>query len=348
MRTVLSIYENLSMGGIPAVMRQRTRARQEDVRSVLYFQNDRGGLVGFRGMKNLSLHLGIRHHKTNIEEVAELSRPDVIYLFSHYHMARPLKTICPTIVMEYHRSDASSVRQLASYIGDASALNVPTEWSRRYVTRHVPTLEEEVTVQVVPNVVDLIPLSDCLMPRLPKGHHVIWTGQFGEHKNLDDCLRVFSGIRRRLSNAYLHIVLSREWTKAAVKDALARCAHLNILDGVKLYNDLDPRQMAGLVRAVAGAGGINLVTSRRESYGLSIAEGRAYGLPSVSSRVGAIPEHVIHGESGLLFSFGDVPEATRHAVEGLIDDQLRKRLISGMKAQHEADVSAAKVADRFA
>lgn len=349
MKTVLSIYENLSMGGIPAVMRQRARSRGHRVRSILYFQNDRGGAVAFQGISNITLHVGIRNHAANVEDIISEYSPDVIYLYSHYHLAPLLASRCSNLVLEYHRSDLASVQQLGRFARHAAALNVPTEWSKRYVESHVPQEAlDRLPIQVVPNLVDHIDEEEGDVVPLENGMHVLWVGQFGEHKNLADALGVFSGLSRRLPKARLHVVLSREWTKDTVRTALNQAAHLGVFDQVRLYNDLEPRRMAGLIRAIARSGGVNLVTSKRESYGLSIAEGRAYGLPSVSAAVGAIPEHVSDGVSGLLFRFGDVATATEKVFVALTDSKLRRILAAGMAAQHEQDLAVAASADRFA
>ena len=46
--------------------------------------------------------------------------------------------------------------------------------------------------------------------------------------------------------------------------------------------------------------------SRAEPFGIALLEAGAYRLPVVASRVGGIPEIVIHGESGLLVQPDDV------------------------------------------
>jgi L-malate glycosyltransferase len=68
---------------------------------------------------------------------------------------------------------------------------------------------------------------------------------------------------------------------------------------------------------------IGLVTSETESFCLSILEAMFFGCPSVSTRVGGIPEVVEDGRSGLLVPFGDVA-ALAGALEGLIHDPTRR------------------------
>jgi len=79
---------------------------------------------------------------------------------------------------------------------------------------------------------------------------------------------------------------------------------------------------------------IGLFTSETESFCLSILEAMCFGCPSVSTRVGGIPEVVEDNQSGLLIPFGDVA-ALAGALEGLIDDKTRRSAL-GRAAQARA------------
>jgi N-acetyl-alpha-D-glucosaminyl L-malate synthase BshA len=79
---------------------------------------------------------------------------------------------------------------------------------------------------------------------------------------------------------------------------------------------------------------IGLFTSETESFCLSILEAMWFGCPSVSTRVGGIPEVVEDDRSGLLVPFGDVA-ALAGALEGLIHDGTRRAAL-GRAAQARA------------
>jgi N-acetyl-alpha-D-glucosaminyl L-malate synthase BshA len=79
---------------------------------------------------------------------------------------------------------------------------------------------------------------------------------------------------------------------------------------------------------------VGLFTSETESFCLSILEAMCFGCPSVSTRVGGIPELVEDGESGLLVPSGDVG-ALAGALQALIDDEPRRRAL-GRAAQARA------------
>lgn len=79
---------------------------------------------------------------------------------------------------------------------------------------------------------------------------------------------------------------------------------------------------------------IGLYTSETESFCLSILEAMCFGCPSVSTRVGGIPEVVEDNQSSLLIPFGDVA-ALAGALESLIDDKTRRGAL-GRAAQARA------------
>ena len=82
------------------------------------------------------------------------------------------------------------------------------------------------------------------------------------------------------------------------------------------------------------AADLGLFTSETESFCLSILEAMCFACPSVSTRVGGIPEVIEDQVSGLLAPFGDAT-ALAGAVEDLIQDPAR-RIALGRAAQKRA------------
>ena len=68
------------------------------------------------------------------------------------------------------------------------------------------------------------------------------------------------------------------------------------------------------------------MSSLWEGLGLVFLEAMACGLPVLSTRVSAIPEVVVEGETGLLVPAGDVEELARGIQTLASDADLRARL----------------------
>src|SRR5262245_1946823 len=82
------------------------------------------------------------------------------------------------------------------------------------------------------------------------------------------------------------------------------------------------------------AADVGLFTSDTESFCLSILEAMCFGRPSVSTRVGGIPEVVEDGVSGVLVPAGDA-RALANALESPIHDPVRRQAL-GQAAQNRA------------
>src|SRR5262249_37663773 len=92
---------------------------------------------------------------------------------------------------------------------------------------------------------------------------------------------------------------------------------------------------------------VGFYASDAESFCLSILEGMCFGCPSVSTRVGGIPEVVEDKESGLLVPPGDVA-ALAEALETLIKDEPRRRALgSAARARAREQFSAEVIVPRY-
>jgi N-acetyl-alpha-D-glucosaminyl L-malate synthase BshA len=95
------------------------------------------------------------------------------------------------------------------------------------------------------------------------------------------------------------------------------------------------------------AADLALYTSESESFCLSILEAMCFGCPSVSTRVGGIPEVIQDDQTGLLVS-GDDPESLARAVEKLIQNRsLRSRLGHAAQARARETFSAAQIVSQY-
>ncbi len=94
----------------------------------------------------------------------------------------------------------------------------------------------------------------------------------------------------------------------------------------------------GALSALYARAHVQIVPSRRETFGLSAAEGMAHGLPIVATRAGALPEIIEDGATGFLCAPGDAA-AIAERVLALVRDPDR--------AAQMGALGAAIVAQRF-
>lgn len=112
-----------------------------------------------------------------------------------------------------------------------------------------------------------------------------------------------------------------------------------------------PVEMTGFVAdvpAFLGRTGLFVLPSRSEGLGLVLVEAMAAGRPVVATRVGGVPEVVLHGETGLLVEPGDV-DGLAGAIRRLLEEpELAGRLGAAGRERARQLFSAERMADQTA
>jgi glycosyltransferase involved in cell wall biosynthesis len=160
---------------------------------------------------------------------------------------------------------------------------------------------------------------------------VLAIGRLIEQKDHATLLRAFAGV----PDARLAILgwgPLEERTKELA-------AQLEIGDRVLVPGRVEPRDW--LRRADVFAH-----TSRWEGFGIVLLEAMLAGLPIVATRVSAIPEIVVDGETGLLSAAGDGDGIEAHLRQLLGDEALRHRLGEAGQERAHREFSVATMADR--
>jgi glycosyltransferase involved in cell wall biosynthesis len=98
-----------------------------------------------------------------------------------------------------------------------------------------------------------------------------------------------------------------------------------IEDRVNFLGHIDRPQINELFRNAD----IFILPSSHESYGMVIKEASSFGVPIITTDVGAIPEIVKHEESALLIPPKDHTAISKAIIHLLEDDKLRKKIAKG-------------------
>lgn len=148
---------------------------------------------------------------------------------------------------------------------------------------------------------------------------ILSVGRFSDRRKnvklLFEAYHRFTQSRRRVPDLVLV-------GKAPAGRDLAYAAQLGILDRLRVYEDVSPRELAGLYRQAS----IFALASDEEGLGVVILEAMASGLPVVSTRCGGPETSVVDGENGYLSPVGDAG-ALAEALERLhVDARLRSKM----------------------
>ncbi len=138
------------------------------------------------------------------------------------------------------------------------------------------------------------------------GKTLLFVGTRFEIKGGPVLLRAFLRLRRRHPDLRLLVVGTSE--------------RIHLPKGAENLGYVPASRLAGIFARST----IFVLPTLREAFGLAFLDAMACGLPCVGTRVGAVPEIVVDGETGLLVPPGD-DAALAEAVERLLDDPERAR-----------------------
>jgi N-acetyl-alpha-D-glucosaminyl L-malate synthase BshA len=187
-------------------------------------------------------------------------------------------------------------------------------------------------IEVIPNFIDTERYrrlsnheTDCLKERFSKNGEkiLVHTSNFRPLKRVDDCIRIFNEVRKKIPSKLLLIGDGPERSNC---EYLAK--DLGIHDDVTFYGNQE-----SFVEILSVAD-LFLMPSQSESFGLSALEAMACGVPVVSSNAGGIPELNLHGETGYIAEMGEVNKMAEYAIDLL--EHKRKYEIFAENARNRA------------
>ncbi len=173
----------------------------------------------------------------------------------------------------------------------------------------------------------IIPPGARLSPQRndsPATNTVGVVSRLSREKNVSLAIRAFALAAKKNPNAKLDI-----FGEGPERESLAKLAlELGISEKTAFH---------GYIERVRGAGrfGILLVPSAQEAFGISALEAMADGLPIIATRVGGLPELVLHEKTGLLVPPED-PEAMAEALLTMLRDPERARRLGAAGRERAA------------
>lgn len=169
-------------------------------------------------------------------------------------------------------------------------------------------------IEVIPNFIDLErfkkqPKEHFKLAICPQGEKLlIHTSNFRKVKRIEDIIQVFAKVQKQIPSKLLLVGDGPERTAIEVL-----CRELGVQADVRFLGKLDT------IEEALSLADLFLLTSEKESFGLSALEAMACEVPVISSNAGGITEVNIHGETGFVSEIGDVDDMAKNAIMILLD-----------------------------
>jgi len=166
---------------------------------------------------------------------------------------------------------------------------------------------------------------------------LLFLGRLGARKGAPDLLQALAGLQSDLGWS---ITMAGDGDIAGSRK---RAQELGLLDRVTFTGWLDAEQVDDLLES----SDVLVLPSYAEGLPMSVIEAFAHGVAVIATPVGAIPEIVIDGESGLLVPAGDTGALCDVIQTLCVDADMRQKLARAGRKMWEKDLDITEYAVRL-
>ena len=327
---VLFIYKFCTLGGVETVLRARVEhLAAHGVEAHCFFFADYGGRALFADRPD-RMHLGTPQEAVafavagRFDVVSTIDTEEVLPLFA----GRPA---APPLVLEAH----SAYLENLSYLDD-----LPSNVVRRVLVpsrSHSELVKQRLRgswpVDVVPN-----PVADVFLTpweaertgrRLPQ---VAWLGRLDDHKNWRGFVAAAAALHASGVDAE-YVLAGHPVEPRSADDLRSTAGAAGILDRLRWLCALPHRRVPDLLDGVRDSGGAVVLTSRGESFGMTVVEAMARGCAVVVPHCAPYDETTTFGVSSADYRPEDMSSAASVLQRLLGDADERKRLGEAGRAE---------------
>jgi glycosyltransferase involved in cell wall biosynthesis len=335
-RRALLVYPACCVGGAERLLAQLAVAlRRHGVHCEACFLEDGGGVSQFRLSCPTTVLDDVRGGLTREEALAEVVSRGRYDLVQHSFVTEIVDALeladYPGLVVEVdHGWPENSQADMLQPDAFVTVSNSQARKLRRHGVRLRP--------HVIHNGVDLDLYGSPRERHTETGDGrpiVAWVGRLNETKRPALFLEVVHRLaRRRPEVAFWMAAAVGPYTAAHEVEMVA--AACRAYPQLRLLLGLMPPHMPGFYQCVRARGGVLVMTSVDEPFGLVAIEAMAAGLPVVASRSGGLLEIVEEGTSGLLVGEPYAPQEAAELVLRLFDSPHQYCIMSEAARQRVA------------
>ncbi len=217
----------------------------------------------------------------------------------------------------------------------------PAETSTKKASSKEAAVEEVVLQEINSKKRNLEKTVQLDVADVGTGPNVLFVGRISPEKGLHTLIEAFAKLTERFPTAHLHIVGPNQPTSSKFLADLSDdplVSRLSDFDSVDYLAHLKEKLPSKLKDQVSFPGAVShqalhhyfqtsdiLVNpSVSESFGMSLVEAMATGVPTVATNVGGMANVVVSGETGLLVS-SEQPDELASAMAQLLSDQMLRK-----------------------
>jgi N-acetyl-alpha-D-glucosaminyl L-malate synthase BshA len=171
----------------------------------------------------------------------------------------------------------------------------------------------------------------------PLGEKIlVHASNFRPVKRVTDVVRIFDLVRRQVNSKLLLVGEGPE--KMAARELVRE---LRLADHVHFLGEQD------YIENILEVSDLLLLPSEQESFGLVALEAMSCGVPVVGSRVGGLPEVVLHGQTGYLLPVGDIRDMAEASVRLLASPEEHGRMSENARKRARDHFEASDIIPQY-
>jgi len=229
---------------------------------------------------------------------------------------------------------------------DLSAIIVPSEFLKLLVQALTGS---DLPVHVVPNSVNRLFLTahNDRDRNLIDKKIILWVGRLDDHKNWQDYLQLASSLISQRQDLEFWLVGGARANTMQKERLLASVKERRLIRHFRWIPQVRYEDMPALYSYVGQGGGCLVLTSRNESFGMTVLEAMACHCPVVVPLVGALGELVEDDVTGKTYPATDRVCALDAVREMLHDPQARNRMINAAYQQTVQRFTPSRAVDQL-
>ena len=330
---LLFLYRYGILGGVCTQLFHRFRHLPKDSNLEIH--------CGFRsdhGIKEMlgdyaTLHFGLNKESTKI--FLEENKFDMIIIIDteeYIDAVREMDLDCKVII-EVHTSIEKNLEYLSRIQpNDIDGFITVSQYMIGRIKHHIQSELEDIPITTFQNVLD----SDLFKPidLDTSGPPVIgWGGKIDDHKDWRAFMTISSIIRKSNPDIEFWIIGGQTCPESRVQEVFDFAEEIDILARFKWIDRIENVKMASLYSILSKRGGLSLVTSHCESFGMSVLESLLAGCPIICTDVGALPEITAESEFFKLYELQNYQDAATMCLEVISNSAKINNLLSEHRAE---------------
>ena len=321
-RTVLMVGTDLAgMGGIRTVVEGYIQAGLFDEIDCTYVTTHRPGSPGTKVLAALSgwarvalrlITLDSPLVHIHLSSRASFWRKSVVCLLARLARRPYLLHVHGSEFAQFYEECSPRARRIVRGVLARATLVLALSQAWRETLREI---SPRARLEVLTNAVPLPPLEELRRPGRGRPT-LLFLGEVARHKGVLELARAFAQVTDRVGQ--LQLVYGG--TGSAREEVRELTAQLKLGDRVEFTGWLEAQRK----RAAFAGATIFVLPSYVEGMPMALLEAMSWGLPTIATAVGGVPEVITHEVNGLLVPPGDI-EALAAAVARLMGDPALRR-----------------------